>query len=157
MAEGSDLTKAEQEELNSELAVLRKFAGGQLGVTDKDVLQVFGKVGAGGAGGVLVGRYVAERMYPRTDDTDQNNNKLMRHLTEAAVGVGGAMALRKVSPAMALGFAVVAVGDAMANAAAPTAFEYLDDWFRDDGQRTAAAGEMFVEDVPARRAAGGRY
>lgn len=158
MAEGSELSKEETAELNEELATLRKFANGSLSPLDKDVLKVMGKVGIGGAGGVLVGRYAAERLYPRAEDTDQNNNKLMRHATEAAVGLGGAMVLRKVSPAMAIGFGVVAIGDAVANAAAPTAFEYLDDWFRNDGARTVAAGEMFTESVAPRRAAGGgRY
>lgn len=156
MAEGSELSKEEAAELNEELATLRKFANGTLSPLDKDVLKVMGKVGVGGAGGVLIGRYAAERLYPRAEDTDQNNNKLLRHGTEAAVGLGGAMLLRKVSPAMAIGFGVVAIGDAVANAAAPTAFEYLDDWFRNDGVRTVASGDVYTESVP-RRAAGGRY
>jgi len=157
MAEGSELAKEEREELNEELSTLRKFANGQLSITEKPVLAIMGKLGVGGAGGVIVGRYTAERLYPRSEDTDQNNNKLMRHGTEALVGLAGAYALRKVSPAVAIGFGVVAIGDAVANAAAPTAYEYLDDWFRSDGQHTAAAGEMFTESVAPRRAAGGRY
>lgn len=155
MAE-SDLSTTEQAELNKELATLRKAASGELSFLDRDVLMVVGKVAAGGAAGVLVGRYAGARFYPRNEDTDQNNNALMRHGTEAVVGLVGAMALRKVSPAAAVGFGVVAVGDALANAVAPSVFEQFDDWFLEAGDPRTQAGEMFVEGV-TRRAAGGRY
>ena len=156
MAEGSDLTKAETEELNHELAVIRKAASGQLSFVDKEVLKVVGKVGLGGGAGVLLGRYAGARFYPRAEDTDQNNNAMMRHATEAAVGLGGAMAIRKVSPAAAVGFAAAAIADALANWAQPEVFSQLDDLFL-EASDPRTAGEMWTESVPARRAAGGRY
>jgi len=156
MAE-SDLSTTEQAELNKELATIRKAASGELSFADRDVLMVMGKIGAGGAGGVLVGRYAGARFYPRAEDTDQNNNALMRAGTEAVVGLAGAMVLRKVSPAAAVGFGVAALADALANAVQPSVFEQLDDWFLEAGDPRTAA-DMYVDGVPAqRRAAGGRY
>lgn len=133
--------------VKADAAPIVQAVKGELKFTDGKVLVPVAKAAVSGALGVTLTRYWGNDWFPQYKRDDAGNptteedkdHKLKRGAFKIAAGIGGAMVLRKVSQAAALGWMGGCTADGVADIIEDKATEVLDDWFGDE-EETADAG-----------------
>lgn len=135
--------------VKADAAPIMQALRGELKFTDGKVLVPIAKGAAAGALGVTLTRYFGNDWFPQYEEdddgnpttTEDKNYKLKRGGFKIVAGVGGAMMLRKVSQAAAIGWLGGCTADGVADIIEDKATEYLDDWFGDEEETTDAPAE----------------
>jgi hypothetical protein len=141
---------------------LAKAADGKISFFSKEAIKPLVVAGATGGIAVVTARYfLKDKFFPEgvTEESGlsaEQKTTRQYYIGGAKVVIGGvgAMALKRVSTAAALGFAVALVCDGVADIATESLTTKLDDWF---GDETASAGPAenvtYFQEVQRRRRA----
>lgn len=109
--------------------VLMGAAGGGLGVVIiRYVVKDWFK--KKNADGTFVSEYTTDAAGRQVLTPEAKNARYMRAAAKVALGLGAAQVLKKYSPVVALGVALGAGVDAVADLAQTSAFEAMDRWFK---------------------------
>lgn len=135
--------------VKADAAPIVQAVKGELKFTDGKVLVPVAKAAASGALGVTLTRYWGNDWWPEYKLDDNGNPtterdkdfKLKRGAFKIAAGIGGAMVLRKVSQAAALGWLGGCTADGVADIIEDKATEMLDGWFGDDEEETSTGAD----------------